>query len=520
MKNIFIKAMAGVMLTVSATACGDKFLDTEISNGIDTSEALTTPYKVGVALNGTYYRLCQYYFAGNFMTTFGDIGSDILYWNQQSSHQNALYCFNYQDTYYGFEYVWEYGYKVIDNSARVLEACDLLLPDADSGDIADLHRYKAEAYALRAYAMFNLVNVFGPQVKVNGTVDNSDRPGVVIVDKPIPDEVKVSRSTVGQCYDQILSDINNSITEFNTAGEDAGEDVYFTPKAVYGLMARVKLYLEDWQGAYDAASQALAMAKITKLAYANETMLNSPDPKDQAKAFDDYKALYSSQYSNNESMFYLALDEKVNWSANSCGTLFSTYSYGPSPYLISLYGDNDCRPSIFYWTNKGGDAYAEYGSSVPYFGGAKFGTGDFNGVEGGNPAVQTNYLINAPEMFLIQAEAKAQLGAVTDAADALFVVAHRNPAIASTADLPADKAGILDFIKDERARELFQEGHRFWDLRRWDATTNLYAYGAPDIKFAISNVKVSGVVFPIPADEINAKWGVEQTPDWAATRPQ
>ena len=49
---------------------------------------------------------------------------------------------------------------------------------------------------------------------------------------------------------------------------------------------------------------------------------------------------------------------------------------------------------------------------------------------------------------------------------------------------------------------------------------NLYAYDAPNIKYELNNVNVSGVVFPIPADEINAGFGVEQTPNWEATRPQ
>ena len=102
----------------------------------------------------------------------------------------------------------------------------------------------------------------------------------------------------------------------------------------------------------------------------------------------------------------------------------------------------------------------------------------------------------------------------------LLVVAKRNKDITSVNDLPADAASLFAFLKDERARELFQEGHRLWDLRRWNETTNLYAYDAPNIKYELNNVNVSGVVFPIPADEINAGFGVEQTPNWEATRPQ
>ncbi len=503
MKNIFIKALVGVVLTIGASGCGDKFLETDIYDAVDLESGLSTPNSIGYALNGAYYQFCRYYFAGNYATTMGDLGSDIIYWNGQNSHQNAIYEFSYLDTYYGFTYVWAYGYKVVDNAARIIKACDQLLPEANSDDAVDLQLYKAEAYALRAYAMSVLTNTFGHQVKVNGR-DYSNEPGVVIVNEPIEAFSEVKRATIGECYTQILSDLDHSLAAYRQAGVSRTTGQVFSPAAVYGLMARVKLYLEDWNGAKDAAALAISISGINTLAYSEA----------------DYQALYSGQWSNGESIFYLALDQSTNWSANSCGTLFTTYCYGPSPYLISLYGDDDVRASLNYWTNQKGTEYAAYGSATPWYGGGKFGAGIFNAVAGGNPAVQTNYLINAPEMFLIQAEADIRLGNTADAANELLVVAKRNNAITTAADLPSSADALLSFLKEERARELFQEGHRLWDLRRWDETTNLYAYDAPNIRYQINNVKVSDLIFPVPADEINAGFGVEQTPGWDATRPK
>ncbi len=501
MKKIFIKAMAGLMLTVSATSCGDKFLDTDIYDGTDNETLLATPDGVGVALNGAYYRLSQYYFAGNYATTLGDISSDIIYWNATNSHQNASYQFNYLDTYYGFEYIWVYGYKVIDNAARVLQTAKELMPSFPDYE-SDLYQYQAEAYALRAYAMLVLTNTFGHQVKVNGQ-DFSNELGVSIVDTPVPEFQNVKRSSVGECYTQILNDLNASIAAFDAADQYSRSYEVFTPASVYGLMARVKLYLEDYSGALAAATKALELAGITELATTASA----------------YENLYATTWSNKESLFYLALDTKTNWSANSCGTLFTTYCYGPSPYLVSLYGDEDVRTSIMYWTNQAGTAYVNYGAATPWYGGGKFGQGSFNSVEGGNPAYQTNYLINAPEMFLIQAEANIQLNNETAAKKALLTVAMRDNAITSVEDLPSGKAAIMDFIKDERARELFQEGHRLWDLRRWGKTANLYAYGAPALNYQIEDANMSDIIFPIPQSEINAGYGIEQTPGWANTRP-
>lgn len=73
-------------------------------------------------------------------------------------------------------------------------------------------------------------------------------------------------------------------------------------------------------------------------------------------------------------------------------------------------------------------------------------------------------------MFLIIAEAnlKSTNGTVANAQKALLTVAKRNAAITSVADLPTTANELMSFIKEERARELFQEGMRLWDLRRWD----------------------------------------------------
>lgn len=503
MKNIFIKALAGVVLTVGASACGDKFLDTEIYDAVDLETGLSTSTSIGYALNGAYYRLSQAYFAGNYAINIGDVVSDISYWNGKTGHWNNLYTCNYVDTDTYLYYIWVYGYKVVDNSARIIKACDELLPAANADEASDLQRFKAEAYALRAYAMTYLTNVFGHQVKVAGQ-DFSSSVGVVVVDEPIEAFADVERNTVGECYSQILADLNASLQAFQAAGSYSRSNEVFTPAAVNGLMARVKLYLEDWNGAKDAAAQAIAQSGISSLAYTDA----------------DYESLYASTWSNTESIFYLALDNKTSWSANSCGTLYSTYNFSPSPYLVSLYGDDDVRKSIMYWTNEGGTAYAPYGSATPFYGGGKFGAGNFNGVTGGNPSTQTNYLINAPELYLIQAEAYLNLNDEAAAKNALLMVAKRNRAITSVADLPSGKTAVMSFIQDERARELFQEGHRLWDLRRWGKTTSLYAYEAPSVSYMIKNVTVSNLLFPIPQDEINAGFGVTQTPDWAATRPQ
>lgn len=488
-RNIF-KTLAVVALAASMTSCGDDFLDTKNYKGVDVDNGLSNVAAVSNAVNGEYYWLHNYRFAGNYAINIGEIPTDMAYWNTATGHFDDIYQFTFtdQDNYlYG---IWNYGYKVIDNSTRAIKAAKNLYESSSEDDKATLDVALGEAYALRGYAKLLMVNVYGHQVKVDGQ-DFSTQPGLVISDEPIAAFQEVERSTVGQTYESIISDFKAALEHFATAGGDQGQAVYFTKPAVEGLLGRTYLYMENFDEAYSYAQKALQDAGITSL----------------ATTAADYKALYNTTGSNSESLFYLAINSKDNFSANSCGTLWSTYGYLPSPKLRAMYGANDCRTSIFAYSDNNG---------VEYFKGGKFS--DF---QSGNAANATNYLVNASEMFLIEAEAKlrATTPDLAAAKEALLVVAKRNADIQGVDDLPTTKDDLFSFLKDERARELFQEEHRLWDLRRWNEKASVYAYGAPEVKYTYTNYNISDLVFPIPVDEINAGFGVKQN-EWSNTLPK
>jgi len=93
-------------------------------------------------------------------------------------------------------------------------------------------------------------------------------------------------------------------------------------------------------------------------------------------------------------------------------------------------------------------------------------------------------------------------------------VAQRDRAITSVAGLPSDRDGLLAFIADERVRELTQEGHRWFDLRR---RGDLMSRTPGETLRDITNLDVRRTVLPIPAIEINAS-GIRQN-YWTETLP-
>lgn len=489
MKKHILKTMIWVPLLLALlSSCGNDYLETDYHKGIDVDKGLTSVANLETALSGTYYRLFYYGFAGNYSTSIGDIPTDLTYWNTSTGHWQNLYTYTFSDTDLYLGYIWQYGYKVADNSARIIKAAKGLYDGATTSEKNSLDRIMAEAYALRGYSMLVMANIYCHQIKVAGT-DHSASPGMVLIDEPIPPYTDVERATLGETYQTILSDFNNSLSHFAAAGYENSEKCYITSPAVKGFLARTYLYMENWTEAASKAIEAINDSGLSMVYTESE-----------------YKALFGGGSSNKESMFYLAIDATNNWSANSCGTLWSTYSFSPSPKLLALYSADDIRKVIM-----------DFDEGAPVI--PTYLSGKFAAYASGNPANATNYLVNIPEMYLIAAEAYANKGDVSSAATMLLNVARRDPAITSVADLPATKSEILEFIKDERARELFQEGLRLWDLRRWDEPAQVYAYEYPNITFRYNNYRISDLVFPIPADEINANFGVTQN-DWSSTLPK
>ncbi len=70
---------------------------------------------------------------------------------------------------------------------------------------------------------------------------------------------------------------------------------------------------------------------------------------------------------------------------------------------------------------------------------------------------------------------------------------------------------MMSFIQDEYVREFYQEGHRWFDARRWGLKLTCSKF---------KNFDVSNFVFPIPADEINAGFCTQQNDGWEDALPE
>jgi len=140
----------------------------------------------------------------------------------------------------------------------------------------------------------------------------------------------------------------------------------------------------------------------------------------------------------------------------------------------------------------------------------------------GNNNYRDIVLFHVSDMYLIAAEAYLMAGQSTQALDKINAVRGRAalPPLASFSAYQPEYATSgsftfqdIDLILDERARELYAEGHRWMDLRR---TKQLVRYNVEFSEYIADEAAMKGSdgnirwYRPIPANEISANTGISQ----------
>lgn len=456
-------------LAVTLSSCDD-FLTYEPSDSVIDQTAFKTAKDVENALNGVYYSLGRYQFYGRNIVALGDIAADNTYMVGTSGHFDQIYKYTMSEDSPDLLDIWDGGYKTIDRAARLIKnAKELLGTELPANDQATVESAIAQAYALKALSHFALVNVFGlPYSEANAST-----PGIVVVeDEPIVAFQEVSRSTVDQTYTQILADITSARSYISNVPNDV---FLMNEAALDALEARVLLFMKDWDGARDAALSAISKS--------GGSLVMVPA---------DYYAMWTSVAPSSEDIFTISKLANDNLSANALNTLYGSYDGKATSGLVSLFEENDMRLSLF-------DGEGETIRALKYMGLPS------------SAATSNIPVFRLPEMYLIVAEAKAQIGE-EDAVDYVWDVASRNPDLELT-DIPTETAALLDFISVERRRELFQEGHRWFDLRRTGEEMTRVGGNYP-----ITNWYASEFVYPIPSQEVNAS-GLAQNEGWNEDLP-
>jgi len=450
-----------LVFTLIFSACKKEFLDIKPSHAIDSETALKDSAKLEAFMTGMY-DINQYWYHQNYIIMNNDVrGGDVIVRNY-SNYGRFLedYQFNLITTYYVPRRVWRYTYKMIAAANLVIAA----VPDSDF-DADFKSQIVAEARALRALAYYNLMRQWCHPYSVdpNGL-------GVPVLEQVIgPDDEFPARNTVGEVYDLMLADLtfaDQNLTDRN----DAHGVFRMTPNTVDGLLARINLHMGNWA---EASTHAVAARNGYPLAPAGDLANGFVDPTSEwIFAFDNTADDYQGYL--HVASFYDPFDAGYS-------------SFKASQDFVGLYEGGDARLAYFGALEQPANAYRV----------TKFlfrSSWDLD-----------QLLMRSAEMYLIEAEAQAELGNSGVAITALNAVQTR-----ANATLTAGLSGqaLIDAVLVERRKELFGEGFASYDLQRRNLPLNRTGVG----NWEAINLPANDnrFLYPIPQEEMDANDNMQQ----------
>jgi hypothetical protein len=448
------------LLTITFLTSCEQFLTTEPVNAVSDENPIYDKGSSETALRAVYRQLGSVGYYGETYVTLGYFPSGDIK-NLTTGGSANLVNVNFRTDEVFFNTAWIAIYNTINRANHVIskvpDVTDPLLTPALK------NQYIGEAKFIRALAYFDLARAWGGvQLILEPTASLESRP-------------KVRRSTLEQTYAQVQKDLEDA----ELLLPDAVNRIRATKRTVWALRARLHLYKKEW-----ALAEAYATKLIDKTA--------------------DYALVkpFSAWFANNvsaskESIFelqYSVLNPNAIRVQMQHSTNGGQYRYAPNDRFVQLLND----PAV------SGGRSALIGSVT------QSGiTNWFGNLYYRKDATDPAYIFRIAEIYLIRAEARAQLNNLSASSGALFDLNQVRDRAGILPSAAVTKDQILLAIENERRIEFAWEAHRWFDLARTGrAKAVLEALDA--------NTKVAEheYVFPIPVTQIQLDPSLEQNKDY------
>lgn len=404
-------------------------------------------------------------------------------WNPDGDQawMDQIAAFNFTSMNGAFNGQWSYDYEGI---SRANQAINLLEQDEvianTNMDAATRDRLLGEAYFLRAFYYFDLVNNFGDVPLLIKPLENFSEAYEVTSRTPKAEVIEFLKTDLAMAVSMLPQQKYSS----------ASEPWRVSIGAAKAMQAKVALYEEDWNS---------VISYVNELQSWGFYSLNN-------NYFDSFDV--TKEFSENEVIFAYDHKQGVNPSkGNGLAALMGWGFVAPSEDFIAEFEVND--PRLGYTVNVDAQEVHKL-------------LGSTDGAYKGNDDSPGNKIyIRYADVLLWKAEAQIQLGEVEGGlaiVDQVRERARNTPAIDGSA-VPIDalppysglglsQAEALAAIVHERRVELGFESQRFMDLKRWRiADEVLTGLG--------KNFQDFNYLFPIPQGEIDKSGGqISQNPGY------
>ncbi|AZA85335.1 RagB/SusD family nutrient uptake outer membrane protein [Chryseobacterium shandongense] len=463
------KILISAVLFSLVFSCKDDYLDTERVGATDASSFFKTEADAMQATNAIYVALRSWEnsaFPAQYV--FGVPADDVEKGSNpgDASFINAYDQFTYTASDSGVEGYWIGQWQFVNRCNQVITN----VPTIDM-DATLKNRLVAEAKMLRAYFYFNLVRIYG---------------GVPIFDG-VQTNYNIPRNSVDEVYNFIISDLTSAaaVLPQSYPASDLGR---MTKGGALGLLSKVYLYKKDWQKAYDASNQVIAMGYNLDPDFNH---LFRPAGEFGSESVIEVNCQCSTEFGGSQYAEVQGVRNQFGWGF-----------FTPTAALESAFETGDIRKELTILRNgettpegdliqKGDPQAGNVWNQKVYV------PKSLNNNACGYGSIQNIRILRFAEVLLINAEAANELGNTTAAITNLNKVRTRAQLAGTTA---TTQSALRAAIWRERRVELAMEGDRFVDLvRTGQAATVLASYGFKAGK---------NEVFPIPLNSINQSSGI------------
>lgn len=415
-----------------------------------------------------------------------DIASDDVKkkWNPDGDQawMDQIQSFNFTSSNQAFNGQWTYDYEGISRANLAISyLTDAAITAKIAIDPALKNRLLGEAYFLRAFYYFDLVNDFG------------DVPLLIKPLQSFSDAYAVAkRETAANVYAQISADLAQAKSLLpNSKYSDATERWRASKGAAMAMQAKVALYNGKWTD---------VISIVTELEGLNFYSLNP-------NYFDSFDV--AKEATETEVIF--AYDHQSGQTPRKGNGLCAPLDWGfiaPTDNFLAEFETND--PRLLYTVNVTDKAVYKL-------------LGATNTVYKGNDDAPSNKIyIRLADVLLWKAEAYNETGNYPAAVAIINTIRNRartgvavGGAVPPVGTLPdrdvasVDKAQIKSWLVHERRVELGFESQRFNDLKRWKMASTV-------LTSAIGkNFKAFNYLYPIPQGEIDKSGGsITQNPGY------
>lgn len=532
MKNKLIKYLAGtVIIAIVASSCAKK-LDLYPTNDLTPEKAFSTAagYKSVLAkIYGTLSITGNAGPAGNPDISGGlDEGSQVafirMFFNcQELPTDEAVVAWNDQTIHDFHDMKWTSAdpflkgiyarpvYNITLINEYIRESTDAKLSERGIGgaDAADIKKSVAEVRFLRAFNYWVMMDLFGKSTFI--TEANQ-------IGTTLPQEIK--RSDLFLYIEQELKAIDADLAPAKTI-----EYGRVDQGAAWALLARMYLNAGIYTGTTRYTDAITYSKKVIGAGYSLYTGYPKVFMADNDKAKDEFMfaincdGLRTQAYGNTTFFVHAACgDEGVEYGVGG-----GWYGYRATSAFVNLFADNTGATDkrAMFTTSKYGTSPAQLTiTDVSNFDQGPHVKKYVNIRADGGPVSDSRKdfsdidfpVFRLSEVYLIYAEAVLRGGTGGDVATALtYMNLIRNRAYGNASGNISAGQLNLQYVLDERGRELYWEGHRRTDLIRYGIlTNNTYLWPWKGGVSSGTAVDAKYNLFPIPASNIVANPNLTQ----------